>query len=60
MLPAERNERLVRRVGFAILLLIALYIVIWLVRFVGGITHRALDQRNVPTDEGAVPFVETG
>jgi hypothetical protein len=58
MLPGERNERLVRRIGFAILLLMALYIIIWLLRFIGGTFHKALDQRNVPTDQGRAPLVE--
>jgi len=59
MLPAERNERLVRRIGFAILVVMALYIIIWVVRFVSGVTHKSLDQREVPTEEGAAPLVET-
>ena len=60
MLPGERNERLVRRIGFAILLLMALYVMFWLLRFIGGTFHKAVDQRNVPTEEGAARVVEMG
>jgi len=60
MLPAERNERLVRRVGLAICILMAIYIIVWLVRFVGGNFHKALEQRNVPTEDGAARVMETG
>ncbi len=60
MLPAERNERLVRRVGLAICILMAIYIIVWLVRFVSGNFHKALEQRNVPMEDGAARVMETG
>lgn len=60
MLPAERNERLVKRVGIAICLLMALYIIIWMIRFISGNFHKALEQRNVPVDESRARVVETG
>lgn len=53
MLPSEKAERWVRRVGYAALILIALYILIWLVRFVGGVTVRALKQREAPPEAAA-------
>jgi len=60
MLPSERNERLVKRVGIAICLLMALYIIIWLIRFISGNFHKALEQRNVPMEDGRGRVVETG
>ena len=60
MLPAEKHERLVRRVGVIVLVLMAGYIIIWLVRFIGGIAHQALEQRSVPIEEGAAKALEIG
>jgi len=48
MLPSEKAERWVRRVGYAALILIALYILVWLARFIWGNYHKALEQRQFP------------
>jgi len=53
MLPSEKAERWVRRVGFTALVLIALYIVVWLTRFIWGNYHRAMKQRQLPSDAAA-------
>lgn len=50
MLPSERNERWVRRILFAALILIALYLVLWLIRFVTPIWGRVLQQRQPPPE----------
>jgi hypothetical protein len=50
MLPSEKVERWIRRVGFAALVLMALYIVVWLTRFIWGISHEALEQRRHPAE----------
>jgi len=42
-----------RRVGYAILVAIALIIVIWLTLFVVRIFHRAVEQRELPADARA-------
>lgn len=57
MLPSEKAERWVRRVGYAALIFVALYILIWVVRFIGGTYHRAVEQRE-PPPEGEAPIVE--
>ncbi len=59
MLPSEKAERWVKRVGFAALVLIALYILIWLARFVWGNYHKALEQRQLPPDARA-PIMRLG
>jgi len=43
-----------------VLVLMAGYIIIWLVRFIGGIAHQALEQRSVPIEEGAAKALEIG
>ncbi|MFB3882158.1 MAG: hypothetical protein ACE149_12900 [Armatimonadota bacterium] len=48
-----------KRVGFAALVLIALYILIWLARFVWGNYHKALEQRQLPPDARA-PIMRLG
>lgn len=50
MLPAEKAERWVRKVGYLALVLIGLYIVVWLVGFIGRTTRQALEQRAVPDE----------
>jgi len=50
MLPSEKVERLIRRIGLAILVLIALYCLVWLVGFISRIFHRALEQREIPPE----------
>jgi hypothetical protein len=57
MLPSEKAERWVRRVGYAALILIALYIVVWLTRFIWGNYHKALEQRQFPS-EATAPVCE--
>jgi hypothetical protein len=56
MLPSEKAEMWVRRIGFTVLILIALYITIWLVRFIHGNYHKALEQRE-PPPEARAPIV---
>lgn len=58
MLPSERNERLVKRVGVAICVAMALYILVWLVRFIGGTFHKVMEQRDVPMEDGRALVVE--
>jgi Na+-transporting methylmalonyl-CoA/oxaloacetate decarboxylase gamma subunit len=53
MLPSEKAERWVRRVGYAALALIVLYIVVWAVRFVSGAYGRAMEQREPPPETQA-------
>jgi len=53
MLPSEKAERWVRRVGYAALILIALYILFWVVRFVWGNYHKAMEQRQFPPEARA-------
>jgi len=56
MLPSEKNERWAWRIGIAILILLALFIAIWIVRFVGRNAARVLKQRDIPTEEGRAGF----
>ena len=55
MLPAERNERWVMRIGVAVLILLALFITVWIVRFVRRNADRVMKQRDIPTEEGRLP-----
>jgi len=57
MLPSEKSELWVRRVGYAALILMALYIVVWIFRFISGHYHKALEQRELPP-EARAPVVE--
>jgi hypothetical protein len=57
MLPSEKAERWVCRIGFAILALIILYIIIWTVRFIAGHYGRAMQQREFPP-EARAPIVQ--
>jgi len=57
MLPSEKAEQWVRRVGYAALILMALYIVVWMFRFISGHYHKALEQRELPP-EARAPVVE--
>jgi hypothetical protein len=58
MLPSEKAELWERRLGYAALILVVAFILIWMVRFITRITRDALEQRDVPT-EGRAPVVET-
>ncbi len=53
MLPSERAERWVRRVGYAALILLALYLIVWIFRFISGHYGRALEQREPPPEARA-------
>lgn len=53
MLPAEKSERLVRRIGYLALILMAIIIIVWLVGFIGRVTRMSLEQREVPEEERA-------
>ena len=57
MLPSEKAEQWVRRVGYAALILMALYIIVWIFRFISGHYHKALEQRELPP-EARAPVVE--
>ena len=50
MLPSERVERRIRRIGLAILILIALYALVWLVGFISRIFRSAVEQREIPPE----------
>ena len=50
MLPSEKIEKWVRRVLFAALILIVLYLVLWLVRFISPIWGRAVQDRQLPPE----------
>ena len=52
MLPSERSERLVWRVGLMLLVLMVLFVVFWMVKFVRVRAHRLMQQRNIPVEEG--------
>jgi len=56
MLPSEKAERWVRRIGYAALVLIALYIVIWIAHFIVDNYGKAMEQRRFP-EEGRAPLV---
>ncbi len=56
MLPSEKSERWAWRIGIAILILLVLFIVIWIVRFVGRNAARVLKQRDIPIEEGRANF----
>jgi hypothetical protein len=53
MLPSEKSERWVRRIGFTLLALLFLYIIIWTVRFIAGHYGRAMEQRELPPEARA-------
>jgi len=50
MLPSERSELWLRRIGYALLVAIALYIVIWVTGFIYRVTRQALQQRELPPE----------
>jgi len=58
MLPSEKAELWVRRVGYAALILMALYIVVWIFRFISGHYGKALEQREFPEEAKAARVVE--
>ena len=53
MLPSEKSELWVRRIGYTGLILIALYIIVWLVRFISSNYGKAMDQREIPPEARA-------
>jgi len=59
MLPSERAERFVRRLGCAALILLALYILVWLFGFVSRTFRGAVEQRELPEDARS-PLVQVG
>jgi hypothetical protein len=50
MLPSEKTELWTRRIAYAVLILIALYLLVWLTGFVYRVTRRALQQRQPPPE----------
>lgn len=59
MLPSEKSELWVRRIGYTGLILIALYIIIWLAKFISSNYGKAMDQREIPPEAHA-PIVMIG
>ena len=53
MLPSEKSELWVRRIGYTGLILIALYIIVWLVRFISSTYGKAMEQREIPPEARA-------
>lgn len=45
MLPSEKAELWMRRLLYALLIAIVLYLVVWMTRFIWGVSHRVLQQR---------------
>jgi hypothetical protein len=54
MLPAEKAERWVRRIGYLALVLIAAFIILWLVGFINRSMRGYVEQRELP-EEGRAP-----
>lgn len=50
MLPAEKTERWVRRIGYLALVLITAYIILWLVGFINRSVRGYVEQREVPEE----------
>jgi hypothetical protein len=59
MLPAEKSERWVRRIGYLALILMAIIIIVWLVGFISRVTRMSLEQREAP-EEGRAPAAAAG
>jgi len=59
MLPSEKAELFVRRLGYAVLVLIALYIIVWLFGFVSRAFRQVMEQREIPEDARS-PLVQVG
>lgn len=59
MLPAEKTERWVRRIGYLALVLIAAYIILCLVGFINRSVRGYVEQREVP-EEGRAPTAAAG
>ena len=57
MLPSERSERWTWRLGLTVLVLMALFILVWLVGFISRTFRQAVQQRELPPDTDA-PFAE--
>ena len=54
MLPAEKTERWVRRIGYLALVLMLAFIILWLVGFINRSVRGYVEQREVP-EEGRAP-----
>ena len=54
MLPGEKAERWVRRIGYLALVVIAAFIILWLVGFINRSMRGYVEQREVP-EEGRAP-----
>jgi hypothetical protein len=54
MLPAEKTERWVRRIGYLALVLVAAFILLWLVGFINRSVRGYVEQREAP-EEGRAP-----
>jgi hypothetical protein len=50
MLPSEKAELWMRRLLYALLIAIVLYLVVWMTRFIGGVAHRVMEQRRPPPE----------
>ena len=53
MLPAEKSELWVRRIGYVGLILMVLYIVVWIAHFIAVRYHKAMEQRQFPPEAKA-------
>jgi hypothetical protein len=58
MLPGEKAERWVRRIGYLALVVIAAFIILWLVGFINRSMRGYVEQREVP-EEGRAPTAAT-
>jgi hypothetical protein len=54
MLPAEKTERWVRRIGYLALVVVAAFILLWLVGFINRSVRGYVEQREAP-EEGRAP-----
>jgi len=54
MLPSERSERWAWRIGIAVLAILALFIAVWIYRFVSRRAAAYLKSRDIPTEEGRI------
>lgn len=50
MLPSERSEKWVRRLAWAALILVVLYLLIWMIRFIAPVFSDVMEQRKPPPE----------
>jgi Na+-transporting methylmalonyl-CoA/oxaloacetate decarboxylase gamma subunit len=59
MLPSEKSERWAWRLVLTVFVLMALFILVWLVGFISRVFRQAVQQREIPADTDA-PLAENG